>query len=216
MKTTVSSYDFEQAFRTAGRENSFSYAGRNALFNYMEDYEEDTGEEIELDVIALCCEYTEYVDVQEFAAAYSDDYIVWKTEPEEPQPVYIAGWNMPGYMPDSEPAQFDDADDAREYILDELQNVIDGIEDSEPADESTEDAADHQDRITALQFAITTLKDSTDTEQGFYAGQYFFFITVDSTEAVEGEIDYEATLDKIRNNTQVIDIDGESFIIQDF
>jgi len=29
------------------------------LFDYLEEYEESTGEEIELDVVALCCEYYE-------------------------------------------------------------------------------------------------------------------------------------------------------------
>lgn len=32
------------------------------------------------------------------------------------QPQWIAGWNMPSYMPDSEPATFDSAEDALEYI----------------------------------------------------------------------------------------------------
>jgi hypothetical protein len=59
MKTTVSRYDFERAFVDADRKENFSYEGLNALFDYLEDYEEQTGEEIELDVIALCCDYSE-------------------------------------------------------------------------------------------------------------------------------------------------------------
>jgi hypothetical protein len=59
MKTTVSRYDFERAFVDADRKENFSYEGLNALFDYLEDYEEQTGEEIELDVIALCCDYNE-------------------------------------------------------------------------------------------------------------------------------------------------------------
>jgi hypothetical protein len=59
MKTTVSRYDFERAFVDADRRDNFSYEGLNALFDYLEDYEEQTGEEIELDVIALCCDYAE-------------------------------------------------------------------------------------------------------------------------------------------------------------
>lgn len=35
-------------------------------------------------------------------------------------PRYVAGWNMPGFMPDSEPAEFDNADDALEYIRDAI------------------------------------------------------------------------------------------------
>jgi hypothetical protein len=72
MKTTVSRYDFERAFVDAGRKDQFSYEGLNALFEYLEQYEEDTGQEIELDVIALCCDY--YEDTPEaIAANYSID-----------------------------------------------------------------------------------------------------------------------------------------------
>lgn len=125
MKKTISSYDFERAFLDMNREANFTYAGRKALFDYLEELEEDTGEEMELDVIAICCDFTEFENVQEFVEAYDDKYLVWCTDPEE-----------------------------------------------------------------------------ADEDEG--------------TEAVEGEIDYEATLDKIREDTTVIDIDGDSFIIQSF
>ena len=69
MKQSVSMYDFERAFKRYEREN-FSYDGLKALFEYLEEYEEGTGEEIELDVIALCCDYAEYDSLNE----YNDDY----------------------------------------------------------------------------------------------------------------------------------------------
>lgn len=72
MKTTVSFYDFERAFVDAGRKDQFSYEGLKALFEYLEDYEEQTGEEIELDVIALCCDYNEDT-VADIARNYSID-----------------------------------------------------------------------------------------------------------------------------------------------
>ena len=59
MKTTVSRYDFERAFVDADRKENFSYEALGLLFDYFEDYEEQTGQEIELCVIAICCEYTE-------------------------------------------------------------------------------------------------------------------------------------------------------------
>jgi hypothetical protein len=59
MKTTVSKYDFERAFVDANRKDQFSYEGLAVLFDYFESYEEETGQEIELDVIAICCDYTE-------------------------------------------------------------------------------------------------------------------------------------------------------------
>jgi len=39
---------------------------------------------------------------------------------EQRGPRFVAGWNMPGYMPDSEPEEFDNAEDAKRYILDEI------------------------------------------------------------------------------------------------
>jgi len=58
MKTTISFYDFRRAFEEC-RPDNFSHEALGLLFNYLEEYEESTGEEIELDVIALCCEYSE-------------------------------------------------------------------------------------------------------------------------------------------------------------
>lgn len=59
MKITVSSYDFERAFADAGRKDQFSYEGLAVLFAYLEELEQSTGEELELDVVALCCDYYE-------------------------------------------------------------------------------------------------------------------------------------------------------------
>lgn len=60
MHTTINNvYQFRDAFHGAGRSGQFSYDGLEVLFDYLEQYEEDTGEAIELDVVALCCEYSE-------------------------------------------------------------------------------------------------------------------------------------------------------------
>lgn len=58
MKTTVDFYDFQRAFEQC-RPDSFSRQGLCVLFEYLEQYEEDCGEEIELDVIAICCDFSE-------------------------------------------------------------------------------------------------------------------------------------------------------------
>jgi hypothetical protein len=70
MKQTVYFDDFRQAFQQSGRENQFSYEGLETLFEMLEEYEEDTGEELELDVIALCCDFTEYESLEELISAY--------------------------------------------------------------------------------------------------------------------------------------------------
>ncbi len=54
-----SAFQFREAFRLAGREDQFSYEGLEVLFDYLDNLSEDTGETIELDVVALCCEYYE-------------------------------------------------------------------------------------------------------------------------------------------------------------
>jgi len=74
MKETINFSRFCDRFASMGRENQFSYEGKKALFGYLEEMEEATGEEQELDVIALCCEYTEYKNVEEFQNDYGEEY----------------------------------------------------------------------------------------------------------------------------------------------
>lgn len=69
MKTEVNFYTFKNWFNT-NRPNNFSDNGIKALWNMLEEYEDSTGEEIEFDPIALCCEYSEYDNMEEF----HDDY----------------------------------------------------------------------------------------------------------------------------------------------
>jgi hypothetical protein len=74
MIKTIGFCEFTDSFRNMGRGEQFSYHGLEALYDYLEELGEDIGEEIELDVIALCCEYTEYEDFEEFQGDYGDNY----------------------------------------------------------------------------------------------------------------------------------------------
>lgn len=65
-------HQFREAFRLAGRMDQFSYEGLEVLFNYLDELSEDTGEPIELDVVALCCEYYE-ASIEELIAYYNLD-----------------------------------------------------------------------------------------------------------------------------------------------
>lgn len=78
MKTTVSLYEFREAFRRCDRLENFCYEGLEALFDHLENYEQDCGEEIELDVISLCCEFSEYTTAYEAAVAYG-----WEPETQD-------------------------------------------------------------------------------------------------------------------------------------
>ena len=74
MKDTISIYTFRRWFEDH-RPNNFSYTGLASLFEYLEEYEESTGEQIEFDPIALCCEYSEYDNIAELHLEYdSEDY----------------------------------------------------------------------------------------------------------------------------------------------
>ncbi len=68
MKTSINEYEFVGVM--AKPEHGFSRNGARALFEYFEEYEEDTGEEIEFDPVAFRCEYAEYRDIDEFNNEY--------------------------------------------------------------------------------------------------------------------------------------------------
>tara|TARA_R110000824_G_scaffold67838_4_gene175679 strand:+ start:983 stop:1291 length:309 start_codon:yes stop_codon:yes gene_type:complete len=77
MKQSVSEYDFIDAFRNyfGGQyKTNFSYEGLKALFEYFEEFENDTGEEMELDVIAICCDFSEYESLKEYNEYYDKEY----------------------------------------------------------------------------------------------------------------------------------------------
>lgn len=72
MKQSVNFSAFIDAFHAFKRYDQFGYKALEILFEYLEEYESETGEEIELDVIALCCDYS--VDsVADIASNYSID-----------------------------------------------------------------------------------------------------------------------------------------------
>jgi hypothetical protein len=72
MKTTISVYDFRDAFHKAGRGNQFSYDALELIFEDIENYENESGEEMELDVIGICCDLAE-ASPEDIARDYSID-----------------------------------------------------------------------------------------------------------------------------------------------
>lgn len=70
MKQEVTKYQFHDAFKRMGRGDQFSYAGLNALYDYLDDIDPLYS----LDVIALCCEFTEYENLEEFQEEYGEEY----------------------------------------------------------------------------------------------------------------------------------------------
>jgi hypothetical protein len=72
MKLSVYKGDFIDRFRMFdGRYTQMGgYEGLSALYDYLEGYEEEAEEEIELDVIALCCDFKQYDSIEDVIAEY--------------------------------------------------------------------------------------------------------------------------------------------------
>jgi hypothetical protein len=89
MKNTVTRHDFIDSF---GDRENFSYDGKLALFEYIEEMEEEMGIELELDPIALCCDYAEYENLKEFQGEYDkEEYPDLETLREHTQVIELSG-----------------------------------------------------------------------------------------------------------------------------
>ena len=69
MKHTINEFDFKNEFKKI-RPDNFSYDGLTALYDYLIQYEEDCGTELEFDPIAYCCEFSEYENFKEVKQNY--------------------------------------------------------------------------------------------------------------------------------------------------
>ena len=65
MKTTLSTSDIARALKS-DENAAWSWNGAKALAEYLEQLEEDTGEEIELDVCAIRCDFSESTSLQDW------------------------------------------------------------------------------------------------------------------------------------------------------
>ena len=90
-------------------------------------------------------------------------------------PRYVAGWNMPGYMPDSEPASFDDIDDACTYIACAMreESELVSLDDTR----SNEEPGAAESALVAAADALEMLTDNS--EYGQTIGRFHYFITQD-------------------------------------
>jgi len=59
MKQTVYLSDFRDAFTHSDHKEQFSYEALGVLFDHIKEIEDDLGEEIEFDMLEICCNYTE-------------------------------------------------------------------------------------------------------------------------------------------------------------
>lgn len=63
---TLTTYQIADALKNDTNAR-WSYAGSIALAEYLEEYEESTGEEMELDTCAIRCDFSEYASALEAA-----------------------------------------------------------------------------------------------------------------------------------------------------
>lgn len=83
MKRTVSKGEFRDAFRDYGRDDQFSSEGLGALYDWLEELEEETGEEMELDVVGLCCDFSEHKSALDAINDLGYDFIPEGIDEEE-------------------------------------------------------------------------------------------------------------------------------------
>jgi len=73
IKMTCNEHDVIEMARRFGRLNQFEYDGWLALFEYLEGFSEDIGEDIELDIITWCCNFQRFESVQDYNEQCCED-----------------------------------------------------------------------------------------------------------------------------------------------
>ena len=71
MKALLNTYEIADALQNYSQ---MSRGGAFALAEYLEEYEESTGEELALDPVAIRCEFSEYESAIEAAAQYTSEF----------------------------------------------------------------------------------------------------------------------------------------------
>lgn len=102
---------------------------------------------------------------------------------------WVAGWNMPGYTPDSEPAAFDTCDEARDYIADSMHDAADEISDDEDMENP---------QRAGIRKTADTLRDAIgdrDSDYGQTVGRFHYWVTHKPGELADS--DEQAELDEL-------------------
>jgi len=70
--SVINEYQFREEFKQMGRGDQFSHEGLGLLFDYLDH---ECGQQIELDVVGICCDYTENTqeDIARFHALDIDE-----------------------------------------------------------------------------------------------------------------------------------------------
>ena len=110
MKKTLTTSQIADELRA-----DFSYAAAHALAEWLEDYEDQSGEEMEMDAVAIRCDWNEYASLPDWADDYFSGGIVAACE---------ACGIDPGDLDGEDPSEDETLLDAlREYVTDNGQLV---------------------------------------------------------------------------------------------
>ena len=74
MKTTLSTHEIADALKS-DQYAKWSRSGAYAMASYLEELEQETGEEMELDTVAIRCDYSEHESAELWAIDYFRDDI---------------------------------------------------------------------------------------------------------------------------------------------
>ena len=101
----ISSSDLYHMACRMDRGDNFGYKGWNAIGDYLENLSDDLGEDIEVDIVAICCEYSMAESTEDF-------------------------WNEHGKYSSIDPEDWEEMDDSEkleaieEYLQDSTSVVI--------------------------------------------------------------------------------------------
>ena len=70
---TVTKYQIVDIAKAWNRLDNFGYHGWQKLFDYMEEMSYMMGKDIELDIVAWCCDFSMYENIQDFRDAFHMD-----------------------------------------------------------------------------------------------------------------------------------------------
>lgn len=74
--------DYKRVINSKWEGGNFSYKGLRALFEYLDEaYDEENP--LKLDVVSLCCDFSEYKDIEEYLNDYSNQHEERGTEEDE-------------------------------------------------------------------------------------------------------------------------------------
>lgn len=82
---------------------------------------------------------------------------------------YVAGYNMPGYLPDSEPCEFDNQEDAKDYIISVIERLLEDLPETTYLSEQYESLLDE----------MANQPDAFDDDFSFIVGNYCFWVKED-------------------------------------